>query len=224
MGVPTVVRMSFGDISIRVDAFMAITTTLTDPEKSWVNKYCGVTFPYSGKTMKLRLGNTRREDHSAFAGKNYVYGGCLSAAFYSLWKQEETPVHFVVYDEYAAAEDPAYSPKEVFQVALQKGTKITPGCDVVKDATRALLEAYPGSRKGDDYWFESKVFDTVLGTMTVKSHPIFIWARVSCGTVEFYADGIDEKHLVMAEANVTAGPYAIPEQAAKRAESSLQSQ
>lgn len=218
MGVPTVVRMAFGDIAIRVDAYMAITTTLTDPDKSWVNKYCGVTFPYSGKTMKLRLGNTRREDHSAFAGKNYVYGGCLSAAFDSLWKQEETPVHFVVYDEHAAAEDPAYSPKEVFQAALQKGTKIDPSCDIVRDATRALLDAYPGARKGDDYWFESKDFDTALGTMTVMSDPIFIWARVSCGTVEFYADGIDEKHLVMAEANVAAGPYAIPEQAAKAAQ------
>lgn len=90
MGVPTVVRMDFGDTATRVDAFMATTTTLTDPEKSWVNKYCGVTFPYSGKTMKLKLGDTRREDHPALAGKNYRYGGCLSAAFYSLWKQEET--------------------------------------------------------------------------------------------------------------------------------------
>ena len=40
-------------------------------------------------------------------------------------------------------------------------------------------------------------------------------ARVSCGTVEYYVDGIDEKHIVMTEANVVAGPYDIPEQAGK---------
>lgn len=39
--------------------------------------------------------------------------------------------------------------------------------------------------------------------------------RVSCGTVEYYVDGIDEKHIVMTEANVVAGPYDIPEQAGK---------
>lgn len=218
MGVPTVNRMMFGDEETKIDAFMAITTTLTGPDKSWVNRYCGVTFPYSGKTMRLRLGNTKRRDNPDCTGFRETYGGCLSAAFYSLWKPEETPIHFVVYDEYAAAEYPAYSPKEVYQVALQKGTKIDSGSDVLKDATGALLDAYPGSREGDDYWFESKDFDTPLGPMTVKSDPIFIWARVSCGTVEYYVDGIDDKHLVMTDANVVAGPYSIPEQASKTAQ------
>lgn len=217
MGVPTVNRILFGDQGAKIDAYTALTSTLTQPEYAWVNKYCGVTFPYSGKTLRIRLGNTKHVVDTASTNVD-AFGGCLSSAFYSLWKQEETPVHFVVYDEHAAAEDPAYSPREVFQAALQKGTKIDPSCDIVRDATRALLDAYPSARKGDDYWFESKDFDTALGTMTVKSDPIFIWARVSCGTVEFYADGIDEKNLVMTEANVAAGPYAIPEQAAKAAQ------
>lgn len=214
-GVPAVNRMMFGDIESQIDAFMAITTTHTGSDSSWVNKYCGVTFPYSGKTLRLRLGNTKRRDNPDCTGYLETYGGCLSSSFSSLWKQEETPVHFVVYDEYAAAEDPAYTPKEVFQVVLQKGTRIDPSCDVVKDATRALLEVYPGSMKGDDYWFESKDFDTALGAMTVKSDPIFIWARVSCGTVEYYVDGIDGKHIVMTDTNVVAGPYDIPERAGK---------
>ena len=217
MGVPTVSRILFGDREAKIDAYTALTCTLTQPEYAWVNRYCGVTFPYAGKTLRLRLGNTKKSVGTATTSVD-AFGGCLSSAFYSLWKQEDTPVHFVVYDEYAAAEDPSYSPKEVFQVALQKGTKIDPACDVVKDATRALLDAYPGSRKGDDYWFESKDFDSALGTITVKSDPIFIWARVSCGTVEYYVDGIDDTHIVMTDANVVAGPYRIPDKADKAAQ------
>lgn len=218
IGHPTIAKVYFGGDGAEGLGYVAISSTRTDPANMWANSYCGVTFSYSGRSLSLELGNNRKKGVDSYYDNSVTFGGCLSSAFKSLYKSEDTPVHFVVYDEFAAAEDPAYSPKEVFQVALQKGTKIDPGCDVVKDATRALLDAYPGSRKGDDYWFESKDFDSALGTITVKSDPIFIWARVSCGTVEYYVDGIDDTHIVMTDANVVAGPYGIPDKADKAAQ------
>lgn len=217
IGQPSVVELEFGNGGGAGLGYVATSSTRTDKEYLWANSYCGVTFSYSGRRLSLELGSHRRRGVDTYRDEHLIFGGCMSAAFRSLYKDERTPVHFVVYDPTAAKEDPGYSPKEVYQEGVQKGTVVDLTSDIVKAATTALMKAYPGAVAEDDYWWETNDFKDRFSSVTVKSEAIFIWAKLSLGKVEYYADGTDADHLAFTDANARAGAYEIPDKATSAA-------
>ena len=180
---------------------LAFTGLLADFSETYeCNSVCS---EFSGSLMRVELGLARSAP--VFCGQ------ALSMRFRPLAKQEKTPIHFVVFDPTAAASDPSYSPKEVYQQGIQKGSTVGLDSDVVKFATKALLDAYPGAVTSEDYWWSTNEFRNRFSSVLVKSDPIYIWARLSLGKVEYYVDGTGSGHLVFTDANVKVGNYSIPE-------------
>lgn len=201
-GTPGAIECSFGSY-IGAPGGASFTGLLADLSETY--EYNSVSAEYSGSVMKVELGIAR----SGVVDCNQA----LSMRFRPLAKKEETPVHFCVYDPVAALENPSYSPKEVYQQGIQKGSTIGLDSDVVKFATIALLDAYPGAVTSEDYWWSTNEFKKRFSSVLVKSDPIYIWAKLSLGKVEYYVDGTDSGHLVFTDANVKVGNYSIPEKA-----------
>ena len=182
------------------------------PDKSQTYEYESVSLPFSGKRLSMQAGCARTDLDDKDA-----WGSLISNRFRTLAKSEKTPVHFMVYDPVAATEDASYSPLEIYQEGIQKGTVVNSTSDTVKAATAVLEDSYPGAVTADDYWWATKEFKDRFSSVTVKSDAIFIWAKLSLGRVEYYSDGTDTGHLVYTDSNVRAGDYAIPDKATKAA-------
>lgn len=178
------------------------------PDKSQTYEYESVTLPFSGKRLSLQAGCARTD-----LNEKDAWGTLISNRFRTLAKSEKTPIHFMVYDPVAAENDTSYSPQEIYQEGVQKGTVVNISSDTVKAATAALEKAYPGAVTADDYWWSTKEFKDRFSSVTVKSDAIYIWAKLSLGRVEYYSDGADSSHLVYTDANVRTGDYAIPDKA-----------
>lgn len=183
------------------------------PDKNQTYEYESVSLPFSGSRLSMKAGCARTDLNIKDA-----WGTLISNRFRTLDKPDKTPIHFMVYDPVAAANDASYSPQEIYQEGIQKGTVVNISSDTVKAATTALEKAYPGAVTAEDYWWSTKEFKDRFSSVTVKSDAIYVWARLSLGRVEYYVDGIDDTHVVMTDANVVAGPYSIPDKADKAAQ------
>ena len=208
-GYPTVVRTKRANRKgTRVyTGYMGLGTTDIKDNK-WILDYIGVTCAYSGKTLKMRLGE--------ICFIPYDDASCIATRFESLWKTSELPIHFCVVDPAKEATDPSYSPSEVYQCSFQQGDTLKRDNEIFDDATKALMAAYGSSVTLEDYWYAERGFKEPFSSAVIKSET-YIWARISTGSVIYHVDGIDEDSVVYTDANVPAGAYTVPDKAMQAA-------
>lgn len=208
-GYPTVVRTKRSNRrgTKTYTGYMGLGTTDTKGNK-WILDYIGVTCAYSGKTLKMRLGE--------ICFIPYDDASCIATRFESLWKTSELPIRFCVVDPAKEAADPSYSPSEVYQCSFQQGDMLKRNDGIFDDATKALMAAYGSSVTPEDYWYTEREFRGLFTSAVIKSET-YIWARISTGSVIYHVDGIDEDSVVYTDANVPAGAYTVPDKAMQAA-------
>ena len=208
-GYPTVVRTKRSNRrgTKTYTGYMGLGTTDTKDNK-WILDYIGVTCAYSGKTLKMRLGE--------ICFIPYDDACCIATRFESLWKTSELPIHFCVVDPAKEASDPSYSPSEVYQCSFQQGDMLKRNDGIFDDATKALMAAYGSCVTPEDYWYAEREFKGLFTSAVIKSET-YIWARISTASVIYHVDGIGDESIAYTDANVPAGAYAVPDMATQAA-------